>query len=112
MIRITFIIRVGCGRGSSRRHHRRFVFVGSSRSSDGATAATVLHDRGELGLLLEQRNLGALPVKVGDAGRALETDEVVPEVVAGHRKREPQTLDAVSGGDPAEVVFACLATRT
>ena len=67
----------------------------------------VLHDGGELGLLLQDGDFGALPVDVGDAGQALELDDVLAlaEVVAVDGEGEAEALDGP--GLAAGLAYRC-----
>ena len=65
--------------------------VGSSTFATG-------HDRCELWFLLEQRDLRTLPVEIGYAGQALESDPIAigyHKMIGAQRKRQSQLLTAV-----------------
>ena len=81
-----------------------------------AAAALVLHDRGELGPLLQQRDLRALPVEVRDRRQALEAHAAAAaaagllvaaaaggEVAGGDGEGETEALGAVGGRQATEV---------
>ena len=88
-----------------RPHRPRLVLV--------ASLGPVLHHRGELWPLLEQRDLGRLPVEVRDGREALEPHSVLltgHEVRGRHGERQAEAVGAVKAGrgEVPQVGLVCL----